>query len=219
MKDLITKLIRMVTGVEYKAIIQEMLKNLDSGIILLDDNLKITSFNEASMAITGYDKDKALGKSIYDIFPTFASTTSKFCKSLIGKRPELDYIQNFTNFKGRDTICSVSTIPFLEDNELNGLLLIFKDYTNVKELGEKMLILQGTLYGEKTVDNKFLPNGTQHDINDIISKSEVMEKLKYKIKGLSHSIDPIFIYGETGTGKELVAESIHNNSTRSKSLI
>ncbi len=41
-----------------------------------------------------------------------------------------------------------------------------------------------------------------------------MKQLKEFIKTISDSYLPVMIYGETGTGKELFAQAIHNESKR-----
>lgn len=197
---------------EYREIMNMISKHIDDGIVILDKDLNIIDFNESAIDIIGYDSEIVKGKSLYDVFPIL--NNNKFGQSIISRKPIYDFMQNFTNYKGRDKVVLTTTIPILKEKEFDGLLLIFKDYTNTKELAEKMLILQGTLYGEKTVDNKFLPNGTLHDINDIVSRSNIMKDLKTKILDLSDSVDPVFVYGEPGTGKELVVESIHNSSSR-----
>jgi arginine utilization regulatory protein len=55
-------------------------------------------------------------------------------------------------------------------------------------------------------------NGTIYTLNDIIGESESIKDLKKKIYKIADSSSSVLIYGETGTGKELVAQSIHNSS-------
>ena len=62
--------------------------------------------------------------------------------------------------------------------------------------------------------NKYAPNNVF--LEDIISKSEKMSKLKEKIKKISKSQSTVLITGESGTGKELIARAIHNASDRAK---
>ena len=50
--------------------------------------------------------------------------------------------------------------------------------------------------------------------NDIIGKSEKLESLIYKCKKVKDVNSPIIIIGETGTGKDLIARSIHYESKR-----
>lgn len=49
---------------------------------------------------------------------------------------------------------------------------------------------------------------------DIIGESEVLAKTKSMAKFVADGVSSILIYGETGTGKELFAQSVHNASER-----
>ncbi len=49
----------------------------------------------------------------------------------------------------------------------------------------------------------------------MIGKSEVMERLREKVRAASRVSGSILVTGETGTGKELVARAIHEHSDRS----
>lgn len=53
----------------------------------------------------------------------------------------------------------------------------------------------------------------------IISKSEKMRKIFKYSESISKSPRPVFIAGETGVGKELIAEAIHTASQRSGELV
>ncbi|MFO7448240.1 MAG: sigma 54-interacting transcriptional regulator [Ignavibacteriaceae bacterium] len=48
----------------------------------------------------------------------------------------------------------------------------------------------------------------------IVGSGEVMKKVFHLMKLVSFTNSSVLILGETGTGKELIARSIHNNSTR-----
>ena len=52
------------------------------------------------------------------------------------------------------------------------------------------------------------------NLDDIISVSEEMQTLKERIVKVARTKSTVMIYGETGTGKELVARAIHNGGGR-----
>lgn len=56
--------------------------------------------------------------------------------------------------------------------------------------------------------------GAKYGLDDIIGKSAAVVKLREEIKRASKSNSTVLIYGETGSGKELVAHSIHALSSR-----
>ncbi|MDI2588903.1 sigma 54-interacting transcriptional regulator [Psychrobacillus sp. NEAU-3TGS] len=57
-------------------------------------------------------------------------------------------------------------------------------------------------------------NNTIYTIDNLISQSSVMEEIKNKVRKVSSTDSTILINGETGTGKEIIAQSIHNLSRR-----
>lgn len=60
----------------------------------------------------------------------------------------------------------------------------------------------------------------QSNFEEIISKSEVFRKVLKNVEKVAGTDTTVMITGETGTGKELIARAIHNNSFRSnRSLV
>ena len=55
---------------------------------------------------------------------------------------------------------------------------------------------------------------TNHSFGEIIGKSEKMQQVFTEIRAAAAGDITVLIQGETGTGKELVAESIRDNSSR-----
>jgi len=68
---------------------------------------------------------------------------------------------------------------------------------------------------QKTPGNVSSDSDINNDSNPIIGKSAAIEKLKSTISKLARSQAPVFIHGASGTGKELVAKQIHQQSPRS----
>jgi len=64
-------------------------------------------------------------------------------------------------------------------------------------------------------ENKVLETKLFHSF-DLIGNSQNIEKIKEQIEKLSDSESRIFIYGPTGSGKELIARKIHKLSKRNK---
>ena len=53
-----------------------------------------------------------------------------------------------------------------------------------------------------------------HNFGEIIGESKILEQLLEKTSVVANTDATVLIYGETGTGKELIARAIHNNSQR-----
>ena len=55
---------------------------------------------------------------------------------------------------------------------------------------------------------------THHSFGEIIGKNKKMQHLFTQIQTVAAADITVLIQGETGTGKELVAKSIHDHSPR-----
>lgn len=187
---------------------------LEEGIIVLDKDFTITFYKPASTDITGFDPDEAIGKNLFEVFPHLDNSTSTFYKVITTGKPVINEVQNYINYKGKSVSIITTTVPVYEGGELVGAFEIFKDLTNVRELSEKILMLQNELYSKKSGKKDKISNGTQYTIDDIVGESRTMTDLKDRMRKIANSGSPVFIYGETGTGKELIVQSIHNLSSR-----
>lgn len=199
---------------DYKGILELMIKHLDEGIIVVDSELKILYFNDTSTNITGYDSEEAIGKNLYEVFPNIGKDKSTFWNVINTGSPIIEHVQRYINYEGRDVTIVTSTIPIINGDRVEGAIEIFKDVTQVMELSEKVLMLQETLYNRGQKGDKFLANGTRYTLGDMIGESPSIKELKLKICKIAFSNSPVFVFGETGTGKELVVQSIHNLSHR-----
>lgn len=57
-----------------------------------------------------------------------------------------------------------------------------------------------------------IEKNAKYFLDDIIANSQAMKDVLYIAKRISKMNDPVHIFGETGTGKSVLAQSIHNDS-------
>ncbi|MFD1122860.1 sigma-54-dependent transcriptional regulator [Methylophilus flavus] len=67
-------------------------------------------------------------------------------------------------------------------------------------------------------ENTFLKQNQQPDVTGLIGNSPAMQSLKQMIQQVAPERATVFIVGETGTGKELVAKALHEASPRNAAL-
>ncbi len=68
------------------------------------------------------------------------------------------------------------------------------------------------------IENQFLREEINHEGKELVGESEALMKVKRAIAQVAPEKATTLIVGETGTGKELVAQTVHQLSTRNKSL-
>lgn len=175
-----------------------ILESISDGVFTVDHEWKITSFNRAAEEITGISRNEAIGHLCSDVF------RSSMCESGCGLRQTLKTMKPvigktgyIIKADGTKTPISVST-AVLRDSEGNitGGAETFRDLSEIEELRCRL-------------EDRFRTG-------DIVSRSPVMQKLFEVLPAIAASPSTVLILGETGTGKELVAKSIHSQSVRSR---
>ncbi|HOR85269.1 MAG TPA: sigma 54-interacting transcriptional regulator [Bacillota bacterium] len=196
----------------YKSIIDAILKNTDIGIHVVDSAGKAIIYNQAMADMEGLDIHEVMGKSILDIFPSLTHETSTLLTVLKTRKPIYNKFQTYLNHKGKQINTLNSTIPIMISPGKHGALEIAKNITKEKELAAKLVYLQQEL-ASKDIDHKSLKGYT---FRNIIGEDEkFLEAIEVGRKAAMSS-STVLISGETGTGKELFAQSIHNGSSRKR---
>lgn len=195
---------------DYKYLLQLIIANLNQGLIVVDANLNVLFYYEPSSDIGGISPEAAVGKSIYEIFHELKPETSTFAHVIKHGKPLIEYVQCYCNYKGKSVCTVTSTVPLIEEGKVIGAFEIYRDFNQVMKLSKKVFSYDK----DKNIvkDSNELDNGTQYTFDDIIGESEIMYELKEKAYKVANSDSPILIYGETGTGKELFVQAIHNAS-------
>lgn len=200
----------MTMNLIYKSIIETIIKNIDIGINVVDDNGKTIIYNQAMADLEGLDSNEVMGKSILEIFPSLTPETSTMLTVLKTRKPIYDRYQTYLNNKGKQITTINSTIPIMIAPSKYGALEIAKDITRVKELSERVVYLQQEL-ANADLDDKNLKGYTFKSL--IGADDRFLETIEIAKKAAKSS-STVLVFGETGTGKELFAQSIHNESNR-----
>ncbi|OWZ84564.1 sigma-54 interaction domain-containing protein [Natranaerobius trueperi] len=202
---------------------QAVLSTVDEGIHIIDQKGYTVFYNQAASRLDNLLPEEVLHRHLFDVFPNLTEDTSTLLKVLKSHEPILNQHQTFTNFKGEKITTINSTLPLFENDKVVGALEISKDITHVKELSEKVNLLQQELYKIQSSEQTYERNtrhqvetnpGTQHTFSNIIYESEKMEQLVKLAKRVSHTDSPILVYGDSGTGKELLVQAMHNEAIR-----
>lgn len=200
----------MTMNYTYKSIIDTILKNIDIGINVVDDTGRTIIYNQSMADLEGLDVNEVMGKSILDIFPSLTPETSTMLTVLKTGKPIYNRHQTYLNNKGKQIDTINSTIPVMIAPGKYGALEIAKNITKEKELKDKLVYLQQEL-ASKDIDDKNLKGYT---FRNLIGEDEKFLSTIEIAKKAAMSSSTVLISGETGTGKELFAQSIHNESSR-----
>ncbi len=176
---------------------QTILDSIGDGVMTVDPNSRIISFNKAAAKITGFSKEEALGQYCRDIFRSNLCASSCPVKELVLTGKELtDIEKTILNKQNREIPLNVSTNVWRDQNgNAVGGIMVFRDITPITELKKELL--------------------GKYSFQDIISKNKVFLELFQILPDIAKSDATVLITGESGTGKELVAKALHQLSLRS----
>lgn len=186
---------------DYKNILKLISENLYCGIFIVDELGKVIFYNQSINDLAGLKMESAVGKHLIEIFPRLTEETSTIMRTLKTGEGLKDYVQNYYNYQDKLVTILSSTIPIYEDGRLEGVVEIFSDVEKYNNLNHGKI--------KKDVSGKAF-----YTLDDIIGSSKSKKDLKNKIKKTADSRSPVLVYGETGTGKELVVQCLHNESSR-----
>lgn len=195
--------------------IQAILGTIDEGIHAVDAEGFTIYYNRVAAKLDGLEKTEVEGKHLLKVFPSLTSETSTLLKVIETGEPIYHQPQEYTNLKGHRVETVNSTMPIMVDGELAGALEVAKDLSQVRELSERLLDLQAKVNKPKQVETDHNESGAVFRFTDVITESEKLNRVKEQAMKGAQTSSPILIYGETGTGKELLVQSIHNASPRS----
>lgn len=202
-------------GVE---ILKKIVENIDEGIHFIDKSGITRLYNHKMAEIENISRENIIGKRFSpNIFKSLSEMDSTLLRVLKENVAIKDNIQKYLNKSGKEIITINSTIPIEINGEIIGALEIAKDMTSIKSLSDEVIKLQkinenfdkDTVFNENKQTNK-----KSYEFKDIIGESSQIKKAIYMAKKASENDAAVLIYGETGTGKELLSQSIHYNSGR-----
>ena len=133
-------------------------------------------------------------------------------KALLKGEPTVRKQQTYKNFYGKEITTVNSTIPIVVEGQTVAAIEVAKDITDIRRMSDTLLELQKEQNKRKTATQSASPAGTvikKYTFDDIFGENEDFEVALNRARKAAENDASVFIYGETGTGKELFAQSIH----------
>lgn len=172
---------------------QTILNYAYEGVVAIDLKGKVSVFNTAAREILSISEDSLVGQSIYEILKR-----GKFRDLLLS---DGDYREEIVSYQSIQlSVKKVGT--FLKGKKV-GNMVAFQDVTGIQEMEEKI---------RKKIHSR--GHVAKYTFADILFCSDVIDKTIETAKRYSEVDSNILIIGETGTGKEIFAQSTHNHSKR-----
>lgn len=170
---------------------EAILNSISEGVMTLDKDWKIVSWNRAAEQITGFHKEEVLGKECPNVFR--AAHCRENCpvdRALSCGHPYGDVHVAIRNKRNEVVHLVVNAAPLYDDGgHIIGGLETFRDVSQNRWMQEEL--------------------ERQYGYKNIVGRSDAMQRV-YEVMGSLLGTDTtVLIQGESGTGKELIARALH----------
>lgn len=163
-------------------------------------------YNQQISKFEGLDPSDVLDKHITEVYDT-TPEKSEHLSVLHTNTPLIELYQKYFTHKGNEINLVASTYPICKNGEVVASVSVARNITKMREMLSKTVQLQEQLR------EKGLKNGTSYDLSDFIGKSSATERVKEESRRAAGASCNVLLCGETGTGKEIIAQGIHNSSS------
>ncbi|HPF21232.1 MAG TPA: sigma 54-interacting transcriptional regulator [Syntrophomonas sp.] len=175
--------------------LSNVFETMSEGVIVVDKNARVTQSNPTARQIIGYPDEKLKGFHVVDLFSGQAPKTLHLLET--GQPYEDEEI--LLEGKRGQVHASASAKPIFDDNnQVNGATIILRPIAQVQQLV-----------------NKFSGAQASFSFDSIVGESKQLKKSISLAAMASQNMSNVLIQAESGTGKEVFAQAIHNASSRS----
>ena len=187
-------------------------------VLIIDDEEKLRSLLSRIISLEGYEVFQAVdGKTglkkmeqhdvdvvICDVKLPDGSGV-EFSKEIKEKYPAVEIILLTAYGNIPDSVMAIKNGAFdyiTKGDDNNKIIPLLYKATEKVALAKKVLLLEKQL-------------GKKYSFDNIIGKSKILNEIIASAKKVALTDASVLLTGETGTGKEVFAQAIHNSSTRS----
>ena len=182
-----------------EVVLDDLLAGFPHASAVLDEGFKIVALNQLFEALTGYSRDIAVGVYADFILRSNMANSRGQVFQRVAETGEIVSIDGDIINRSRKKIPVRFTLSLLRTrrgSQSKGVLLVVEDISVIQARARQ------TLFGDRSTD--------------IIGHSPKMQAVFDIMPLMAHTEASILITGETGTGKDKIAETIHRNSARGK---
>ncbi|MFS0655134.1 sigma-54 interaction domain-containing protein [Bacillus sp. 179-C3.3 HS] len=179
---------------------KQMLDLIDVGVHAIDENGNTIVYNKKMMEIESLKRSDVLHKNVLDFFVFQDEMHSTLVQALRTGKQTVHAKQTYHNYNGKEITTINHTYPLVREGHIQGAVEISNDVTKLERLIHHNLKKKGS---------------TRFTFDSIIGESPAFLEVIEHAKRATRTSSYVLIVGETGTGKELFAQSIHHGSSRS----
>ncbi|MCD8356295.1 MAG: sigma 54-interacting transcriptional regulator [Clostridia bacterium] len=193
-----------------------ILEQITESVILCDRDSRIVFLNNAAMNMDGLALDDVKGERIEKVYEALDGGGLIVPRAIETRQSFRERRQYYTTRYKKNVDITANTFPVVQNGQVLGAYSLMQDWSMVDNLHKKIVELQDkltvqTASGRQTGKSAL---SAKYRFDDIVHISSTISDIVERCKQAAKSDSSVMFYGETGTGKELFAQSVHNASSR-----
>ncbi|MFB3924997.1 MAG: sigma-54-dependent Fis family transcriptional regulator [Syntrophales bacterium] len=170
-----------------------VISSIPEMILTIDNNGTISMMNKNAKKMFGPDAENYLGRDIREIW----GRQNENLLSLICSNNAVTDAEVRLSFRNAQGDYTLTCYPILSTNKTIGKIIIINEIKRARTLVTKMMGAKAKFYFE-----------------DIIGRNSGFQATLRQAQLASQSNSNVLLLGESGTGKDILAQAIHNGSSR-----
>jgi arginine utilization regulatory protein len=182
------------------AIFSHLFDAMPQPVAVIDGDGNYVYYNQESAKIDAYPAELAVGHPLLDIYPALDAQSSTLLQALHYGKSYTGAFQAFVNAQGKLVQQIHTTLPLLNRHgSIVGAVEVARDLNRLTD---------------NDADAGARPDKPSAHRHGIVSQDAAMQALTRQAEALGKAGVNVLIWGETGTGKELIARLLHRCSQR-----
>jgi len=170
-----------------------MMNNLTYGLFAMDMNDHILWVNDTACRSINTRRLDLIDKPIERIFPDWQHVK----ETILHNKPYSDEENRFSTTRIKERYLFSAFLIKTKEDEILGYILSFREFSGIMK-----------------IFNKYNAHSTRYSFDDFIGESQQTRELIRYCKTIAKNPSTVMICGDSGTGKEIIAQSIHSTSSR-----
>ncbi len=172
-----------------------IIASIPEALIAINVEGRMTAINKRAQNMFGLEDRHATGQRLQDIFPD--DENLPFLKMIDQRESIIDAEVRLSSPKGQGDYTLTCNSTFSSDGSVIGKILIFSEIQRIKSLVNKFVGAKANLH-----------------FSDIHGKNSIFKSIIDEARMISKRSSNVLLLGESGTGKDIMAQAIHNASPR-----
>jgi len=193
-------------------LLKTIIDAIHESIFVVNEKDEIILYNSEAEKMEGLRRENILGKKEDEVYAQpylFSEEVTK--KVLKTGKPIIEQPYWYYLHDGRKINMIFSAFPFYYNGKISAVYVLFRNMNQIGDFIAATLEMQKKFIREESSQH----NRAMYLLDDVIGISKKINQIVIEARRISSRTSPVLIVGETGTGKELFAQGIHNASLHS----